>query len=90
MKRFSSLSLKRCLEKFRNKFGKIDSPVSPDVSTVVLEVLMWIVVVLELLYELLVSLDKEVCVTAADPKKVRLFAEISSEFLVEVLIDRGY
>ena len=76
------------LEEFRYEFSKVDSPVSPDMATLVLKVLVWVVVVLELLYELLVCLDKEVCVAAADPKEVRLLAEISGEFLVKILIDR--
>ena len=57
-------------------------------STVVLEIFMWIVVVVELLHELSVCLDEEVSVTAADPEEVRLLAEVCSELLVEVLVHR--
>ena len=55
-------------------------------TALVLKVLVWVVVVLELLYELLVCLDEEVCVSAADPEEFWLLAEVSSEFLVEILI----
>ena len=75
------------LEKFWYKLSEVDSPVSPDVSTVVLEVLVWIVVVLELLYEVSVSLDEEVSVTATDPEELRLLAEVCSKLGVEVLVD---
>ena len=76
------------LEKFWYKLCEVDSPVSPDMSAAVLEVLVWIVVVLELLNELSVSLDEEVCVTATDPEELRLLAEVCSKLLVEVLVHR--
>ena len=57
-------------------------------STVVLEIFVWIVVVFELLNELSVCLDEEVSVTATDPEEVRLLAEVCSKLLVEVLVHR--
>ena len=57
-------------------------------TTTVLEVFVRIVVVLELLYEVSVCLDEEVGVAAADPKELRLFAEVCLKLLVEVLVHR--
>ena len=76
------------LEEFRDELGEVDPPVSPDMTAAVLEVLVWVVVVLELLYEVSVGLDEEVSVTATNPKERRFLAEICSKFLVEILVDR--
>ena len=46
------LILFNILEELRNELREIDSPVSPDMSSLVLEIFVRILVVLELLYEL--------------------------------------
>jgi hypothetical protein len=57
------------LKEFRNEFGKVNSPVSPDVSALIFEILVRITVLIELLDKVLVGLDEEVCVTASNPKE---------------------
>ena len=79
---------RQSLEKFWYKLSEVDSPVSPDVATAILQILVRILVILKLLYEVSVSLDEEVSVTATDPKELRFLAEVCSKLLVEVLIHR--
>ena len=79
---------RQSLEEFWYELSEVDSPVSPNMTTTVLEVLVWVVIVLELLYEVSISLDEEVSVTATDPKELRLLAEVCSKLLVEVLVHR--
>ena len=75
------------LENLLGKHGEVNTPVAPDMATIVLIVLVGVVMVIEVLAQVCVHLHEEIILANGYPIEFGLRVEEPFHLLVEILIE---